>query len=82
MFDSRKYGIFATNELNKIDFTQVLETSVDTVRISSDGLKTFVKWEGEELPLCVQTLTTLEGPYTHDQMIEILNQPYWSPAIM
>jgi len=42
--------IFNTSELDKIDFTQVLETSADTVRKSVDNTKTFVKWDGETTP--------------------------------
>ena len=33
-FENRKYVIFATTELNKIDFNEVLETSISTVRKS------------------------------------------------
>lgn len=80
MFDNRKYAIFATSELHKINFAEVLETSAETVRLSSDNLKTFVKWNSDTVPPSVQTLTTLEGPYTHEEMLEILNNPYWSPV--
>jgi hypothetical protein len=34
--------IFAVSELDQIDFTQVLETSIDTVRKSVDELKTLL----------------------------------------
>ena len=47
--------IFSVNELNSIDFTQVLETSADTVRKSIDQTKTFVKWDGN-IPECVENL--------------------------
>ena len=42
-FENRKYVIFATTELNKIDFNEVLETSISTVRKSVDETKTFAK---------------------------------------
>lgn len=71
------YVIFNVSELPSINFTEVLETSVDTVRKSVDGQKTFVKWEGE-MPNCVISLTTKEGPYTNDQMIEILKGNDWT----
>jgi hypothetical protein len=70
--------IFPVSELNKIDFTQVLETSTDTVRKSVDGLKTFVKWNGTEIPSCVSTLVGTEGPYTYDEILSILATPEWS----
>ena len=36
------YMIFNVSELEQIDFTQVLETSIDTIRKSVDETKTFV----------------------------------------
>jgi hypothetical protein len=72
--------IFNVSELNNIDFTKVLETSIDTVRKSVDETKTFVKWDGET-PECVSTLTTKEGPYTYDEILVILSTPEWSAPI-
>ena len=69
--------IFAVSELNQIDFNQVLETSIDTVRKSVDELKTFVKWDGET-PDCVVNLTTKEGPYTYEEILDILATPEWT----
>lgn len=43
----REYMIFNVSELSKIDFSQVFETSADTVRKSVDTTKTFVKWDGK-----------------------------------
>lgn len=76
-YDNRKFMIFNVSELNQINFTQVLETSEDTVRRSVDGSKTFVKWDGL-MPQCVIDLSTSEGPYTYDEILTILNTPEWS----
>ena len=76
-YDDRKFMIFNVSELNIIDFTQVLETSEDTVRKSVDGTKTFVKWDGQ-MPQCVADLTTKEGPYTYDEILVIMATPEWS----
>jgi hypothetical protein len=76
-YENREFMIFSTSELNKIDFSEVLETSAETVRKSVDGLKTFVKWEGHEIPTSVQSLTTAEGPYTYTEILEILLTPEW-----
>jgi hypothetical protein len=75
-FETREYIIFNVSELPQIDFSQVLETSAETVRKSVDGTKTFVKWDGSE-PSCVTSLTTKEGPYTHTEILEILSTPEW-----
>jgi len=70
--------IFNVSELPQIDFNQVLETSADTVRKSVDGTKTFVKWDGTTIPLSVDSLTTKEGPYTYEEMLNILATPEWT----
>ena len=77
-YDNREFMIFNVSELNEIDFTQVLETSADTVRKSVDQTKTFVKWDGTTIPQCVQDLTTKEGPYTYDEILVILATPEWT----
>jgi len=76
-YENREFMIFNVSELSDIDFTTVLETSIDTVRKSVDETKTFVKWDGE-IPECVSTLTTKEGPYTYDEILVILDTPEWS----
>ena len=78
MYDNRQFAIFSTTELNQIDFTEVLETSAETVRTSTDGTKTFVKWDGETPPPSVQALTTIEGYYTYSEILDILSTPEWS----
>ena len=77
-YNNRNFMIFSVTELPNINFTQVLETSTDTVRKSVDGTKTFVKWDGEEIPSSVQSLTTKEGPYTYEEMLEILATEEWT----
>ena len=74
--ENRQYITFNVSELNKIDFNQVLETSLETIRKSVDETKTFVKWDGETPP-CVLTLTTGEGPYGYEEMLNILDTPEW-----
>jgi hypothetical protein len=73
--------IFATSETGSIDYNQVLETSAQTLRLSVNGLKTFVKWEGETIPTSINELTTKEGPYTYEEIITILATLEWSEPI-
>ena len=76
-YENREFMIFNVSELNKIDFTQVLETSLDTVRKSVDQTKTFVKWDGT-IPESVNNLTTKEGPYTYYEILTILSTTEWT----
>ena len=75
-YTGREFMIFNVSELPQINFTQVLETSAETVRKSVDGTKTFVKWDGA-MPQCVIDLTTSEGPYTYEEILAILATPEW-----
>lgn len=70
--------IFNVTELDQIDFTQVLETSIDTVRKSVDQTKTFVKWDGITIPSSVDGLSTKEGPYTYEEILSILATEEWT----
>lgn len=77
MYNDRNFIIFPTSELSKVDFNLVLETSAETVRRSVDGSKTFVKWDGEQ-PAFVSTLENTEGPYTYEEMLQILSGTEWT----
>jgi hypothetical protein len=76
-YQNREFMIFNVSELPQIDFTQVCETSIDTVRRSVDGTLTFVKWDGTT-PSSVESLTTKEGPYTYEEILDILATPEWT----
>ena len=76
-YENRQFMIFSVSELDNIDFTQVLETSAETVRRSVDGTLTFVKWDGT-MPQCVVDLTTKQGPYTYTEILEILSGTAWT----
>ncbi len=73
---SRQYVILNASEVEAINYSQVLETSFETLRWSNDQSQTFVKYEGE-------TPAWLEGKtaYTKSEILEILNDPAngWQP---
>ena len=49
-WDNRHWVIIPVTELDNVDFSQVCETSIDTVRKSVDETQTFVKWDGPRCP--------------------------------
>ena len=77
-YENREFMIFDVSELNTINFNEVLETSIDTVRKSVDGTKTFVKWDGATIPPSVEALTTKQGPYTYTEILSILSTSEWT----
>tara|TARA_Y100000004_G_C8870194_1_gene392956 strand:+ start:387 stop:617 length:231 start_codon:yes stop_codon:yes gene_type:complete len=70
----RKYVILNLDEIDSIDFNQVMETEASKVRKSVDGSKFFVKFEGD-------TPSFLEGKtiYSHSEILAILATEEWSP---
>jgi len=76
-YEDRRYVIFDVTELPLINFDEVFETSMETVRLSVDGTKTFVKFNLPQPPT-VQSLTTKSIEYTHEEILIILETPEWS----
>ena len=64
MYENRKYVIFNTSETGSINFSQVMETSVNTLRLNLSGSQTFVKYEGSQ-PSSVAGLSSKSSEYTH-----------------
>ena len=69
---AEKYVIINASEVGTVDFSQVNETSADTLRYSLDDSKTFVKFDGN-------TPRFLNGKtlYTHSEIITVLDGSDW-----
>ena len=72
------YIIIDMTEVSLVDFSQVLQTSEETLRLSVDEYQTVLKWEGSE-PSFVATLSSYGGPYTHSEILAIMATPAWTP---
>ena len=69
------YVIIDASEVANINFSQVYETSADTLRYSMDGTKTFVKFRGETPSFLIG-----EPQYTQEEILNILSGPEWTAA--
>ena len=78
MYENRNFMIFNISEIDNINFNEVLEDSVQTIRKSVDETRTFVKWDGDNIPSSVEALTTKEGPYTYEEILIILSTEEWT----
>ena len=69
----RKYVIIDSSEVSSVDFSQVFESSADTLRYNLAGTQTFVKFDGD-------TPSFLEGKTAHDhsEMLTILRGSDWT----
>jgi phosphatidylethanolamine-binding protein (PEBP) family uncharacterized protein len=70
-FENRHYIIFDISEVTTIDFSEVMETSADTLRKSVDESKSFVKYEGVQPP-SVAALATRSQEYSHEEILALL----------
>jgi hypothetical protein len=69
----KTYIIIDASEVANVDFSQVQETSADTLRYSLDGTKTFVKFEGDTPSFLIG-----EPQYDHAEILSILSGPEWT----
>jgi hypothetical protein len=76
-YKNRQFMVFNLSEISKIDFSKILETSEETLRVTLDKQKTFVKWDGDEIPNFFNDMETKEGPFNYDEIIEIINGDEW-----
>jgi len=69
----RTYCIIDASEVSSIDFTQVLQTSVNSLKYSLDGSQVLLKYEGD-------TPSFLEGKtqYSHSEIKVILEGDEWT----
>ena len=70
---SKKYVILDSDEVPDIVFSEVFETSADTLSYNSSGTQTFVKYEGAN-PRFLYGKDT----YTHSEIMAILATSPWN----
>ena len=73
------YVTLDVSEIDQLDFSQIEQTSIDTLRISLDGTQTIIKWvTAGSVPSSVAALTT-KGPYmTHDEALALMSTTDWT----
>ena len=75
-YENRKWVIIDDSEVGSVDFSEVMETSANTLRFSLDETQTLVKFEGS-------TPSFLDGKtqYTHREILNIVSGPEWTEEI-
>ena len=75
------YNTIAITDLDNIDFTQVQETSAETIRKSIDGTQFTIKWETQPSFLTDETVVPL-GTYTHAGCLELMATDFWTTDVI
>jgi len=73
---SLTYNTINITDLSNIDFTQVKETSSETIRKSIDETQFTIKWETQPSFLTDETVVPL-GTYTHEKCLELMATDFW-----
>lgn len=77
IFENRRYMIINYSEIDSVDFNQIYQTYKDELRLSLDGTKTVIKWDGDT-PSSVESLIYKDGPYTHKDIVTIMVSDEWT----
>ena len=76
-YENRKDVIINASEVSSVDFSQVIETSADTLRWSLDGEQTFVKFDEDNIRATPSFLSG-KTQYNYSQIRTILEEETWS----
>ena len=76
------YGIIAIEAANAVDYSQVGETSIDTIRMNLALTEFVLKWEHEHEPTFITdgTIVPLQV-LTHEEALALMQTPEWSEEI-
>ena len=77
-YENRRYLIIPTTITGSINFNEVHETSVDTLRLNISGSQTFVKYESGSRP---SIYSGSYSEYTHTEILTILTGSEWTSPI-
>lgn len=71
------YNTIAIEDLDNIDFSQIHETSAETIRKSVNETQFVIKWETQPSFLTDETVVPL-GTYTQTECLELMATDFWT----
>ena len=78
-YSNRTYAFANTSTLGSVDFSQVMETSADTVRKSLDDSQFILKWYTANRPSFITNgSVTLVWSGSHSDCLTQLNSSFWT----
>ena len=82
MHNTRTYAIINLSDIGLIDFAQVGESAVNTVRKSLDDTQFVIKWAEGYIPTFIMDGTVVPvQEYDHHAILELMATPEWSTPI-
>jgi hypothetical protein len=78
----RTYAVINITDLDLIDFSQIEETSSNTIRKSIDNTQFVIKWQDGYEPTFIESGAVIPvGIYTHSECLELMGTDKWSQPI-
>ena len=74
------YAIININDLDNVDFTQIGETSSETIRKSLDETMFVIKWQTEPDFIKDDVVIPLQI-LTHEECLALMQTPEWTEII-
>ena len=81
MHNTRTYATINLTDVGLIDFNQIGETSVSTIRKSLDDTQFVIKWEQGHTPTFINNPVVPIQTYNHHGILELMATPEWSEPI-
>ena len=82
MHNTRTYAVINLTDVGLIDFAQVGETSVSTIRKSLDNTQFVIKWAEGYIPTFITDASVVpDGTYDHHAILELMSTSAWSSPI-
>ena len=82
MHNTRTYAVINLTDVGLIDFNQIGETSVSTIRKSLDDTQFVIKWQDGYTPTFITDGSVVPvGTYNHSEILELMATPEWSEPI-
>jgi len=76
-----EYAIINTPYLGEIDFSQICETSLNTLRYKLDDTQFIIKWDEGHLPTFIEDgSVTPFVTMNHEQALELMATSAWTPT--
>ena len=78
-YSNRTYAFVNTSDIGSVDFSEVMETSADTVRKSIDESQFILKWYTESEPTFItDSSVTLAWRGSHADCLTQLTSSFWT----
>jgi hypothetical protein len=82
MHNHKTYAIINITDLELIDFSQIGETSSNTIRKSLDESQFIIKWQDGHEPTFIENGEVIPvGIYTHSGCLELMATDKWSEVV-